>query len=50
MKRIAIWTMLALLLTGCASKTEQIEEPSELELEMKALYGENKVIEGDYPD
>ena len=50
MKRIAIWTMLALLLAGCASKTEQIEEPSELELEMKALYGENKVIEGDYPD
>ncbi len=42
--------MLALLLAGCASKTEQIEEPSELELEMKALYGENKVIEGDYPD
>ena len=42
-----------MLLVACSSKQEQQQqpqEPSALEQEMAALYGENKVIEGDYPD
>ena len=42
-----------MLLVACSSKQEeqqQPQEPSALEQEMAALYGENKVIEGDYPD
>ncbi len=53
MKQISIWSMmlLSLLLVACGSKQEeQPQEPSALEQEMTALYGENKVIEGDYPD
>ena len=53
MKQISIWSMmlLSVLLVACGSKQEeQHQEPSALEQEMTALYGENKVIEGDYPD
>ena len=53
MKQISILSMmlLSLLLAACGSKQEeQPQEPSALEQEMTALYGENKVIEGDYPD
>ena len=52
MKRLAIYLVLLAGLTSCSSKQEaqQPEEPSPLEQEMTALYGENKVIEGDYPD
>ena len=53
MKQISIWSMmlLSLLLVACGSQQEeQPQEPSALEQEMTALYGENKVIEGDYPD
>ena len=51
MKQIALYVTMAVLLTACASKQEQQpQEPSALEQEMTALYGENKVIEGDYPD
>ena len=50
MKRILIWILLTLFLTGCSSKQEQLDGPSELEQEMTALYGENKTIVGDYPD
>ena len=43
--------LLSLLLVACGSQQEeQPQEPSALEQEMTALYGENKVIEGDYPD
>ena len=43
--------LLSVLLVACGSKQEeQHQEPSALEQEMTALYGENKVIEGDYPD
>lgn len=41
------------LLTSCGSKQEtsvENELPSELEQRMMALYGENRTIEGDYPD
>jgi len=39
------------LLAACSNKQEQQPQaPSALEQEMKALYGENKVINGDYPD
>ena len=39
------------MLLACASKQEkQPQEPSALEQEMTALYGENKVIDGNYPD
>ena len=42
---------MTLLLTACGSKQESLPvEPSQQELEMKELYGENKVIEGAYPD
>ena len=40
-----------MLLAACGTKqTEQPAEPSALEQEMAALYGENKVINGIYPD
>ena len=40
-----------MLLAACGTKqTEQPAEPSALEQEMAALYGENKVINGAYPD
>lgn len=43
--------MLLVLLAACGSKQqEQPAEPSALEQEMTALYSENKVIEGEYPD
>ena len=43
--------MLLLLLAACSSnQADQSEGPSALEQEMTALYGENKVIEGHYPD
>ena len=43
--------MLLLLLAACSSnQADQPEGPSPLEQEMTALYGENKVIEGRYPD
>ena len=42
---------IALLSASCGSKEEaQPAGPSQLEQEMEALYGENKVIEGDFPD
>ena len=51
MKRNIIIALLALLLAACGSKqAEQPAGPSPLEQEMTALYGENKVIEGAYPD
>ena len=53
MKRITLYLISLLLLVACSSKQEQQQqpqEPSPLEQEMAALYGENKVIEGDYPD
>ena len=53
MKRITLYLISLLLLVACSSKQEQQQqpqEPSALEQEMATLYGENKVIEGDYPD
>ena len=51
MKRIVCFYWILLLLAACSSKQETPSQgPSELEQEMTALYGENKVIEGDYPD
>ncbi len=51
MKRIVCFYWILLLLAACSSKQEAPSQgPSELEQEMTALYGENKVIEGDYPD
>ncbi len=53
MKRITLYLISLLLLVACSSKQEeqqQPQEPSALEQEMAALYGENKVIEDDYPD
>lgn len=50
MKRTTLYILL-MLLTACGAKqTEQPAEPSALEQEMAALYGENKVINGAYPD
>lgn len=50
MRRIAFYCFL-LLLAACGTKQqEQPKEPSALEQEMMALYGENKVVEGEYPD
>ena len=50
MKRTTLYILL-MLLTACGTKqTEQPAEPSALEQEMAALYGENKVINGAYPD
>ena len=51
MKRIAFFVIISVLLASCGSKEEsQPAEPSELEQQMMALYGENKVIDGEYPD
>ena len=51
MKQITIMAML-LLLAACSGGQQEEEQvgPSALEQEMTALYGENKVIEGEYPD
>ena len=52
MRQYTFCVALLLLLVACGSKQQQQpSEPSPLEQEMAALYGENKVIEGDdYPD
>ena len=51
MKRWVLYVLLLAVMAACSSKQEQqTEGPSPLEQEMKALYGENRVIEGDYPD
>ncbi len=51
MKRIAFYVIISVLLAACSSKEEtQHAGPSELEQQMTALYGENKVIDGEYPD
>ena len=51
MKRIAFYVIISVLLASCGSREEsRPAEPSELEQQMMALYGENKVIDGDYPD
>ena len=51
MKRIAFYVIISVLLAACSSKEETPPEgPSELEQQMTALYGENKVIDGEYPD
>ena len=43
--------MICVMLASCGSKKQdQSDGPSQLEQEMLALYGENKVIEGAYPD
>ena len=48
---IAVFVLFVLSLASCGSKkAEQPDGPSPLEQEMAALYGENKVIEGEYPD
>ena len=46
------FALLAILLLAACGSTQQSqpEGPSQLEQEMTALYGENKVIEGAYPD
>ena len=51
MRHFVFILLSVLLLDACGSK-EKAEPagPSMLEQEMEALYGENKVIEGDYPD
>ena len=50
MRRITFYLIL-LLLGACGTKQQELPaEPSELEQEMKALYGENKELEGEYPD
>lgn len=51
MKRTAFYILLIAVMTACStSQEQQSAEPSALEQEMTALYGENQVIEGDYPD
>ena len=51
MRRISFYCIILLLLGACSSKQqEQPLEISEKYQEMFALYGENKTIEGDYPD
>ena len=51
MKRTILHILLFAVMTACSSsQDQQPSEPSALEQEMTALYGENKVIEGEYPD
>ena len=51
MKRITLYLLLIVALTGCGGKeASQVEAPSQLETEMTALYGVNEVIKGAYPD
>ena len=51
MKRITLYLVLIVILAACVKKQEPLSEgPSALEQEMTALYGENKVIDGEYPD
>lgn len=51
MRQLTFYIIVLLLFAACSSKqAEQREGPSQLEQEMTALYGENKAIEGDYPD
>ena len=51
MKRLMIYLLMLAVLVACGTKQdEQSAIPSPLEQEMQALYGENRVIEGDYPD
>ena len=50
MRRIAFYCFLLLLAACGAKQQKQQSGSSQLEKEMTALYGENKVIEGDYPD
>lgn len=50
MRRIAFYCFLLLLAACGAKQQEQPKEPSALEQEMTALYGENKVIKGAYAD
>ena len=50
MRQTGLFFAILLLLVSCGSKQEEREFPSQLEQEMMALYGENKVIQGDYPD
>lgn len=51
MKRITLYLLLIVALTGCGGKeASQVEAPSQLEKEMTALYGVNEVIKGAYPD
>lgn len=49
MKHFYIIMLLALMAACSAKQEEQPAEPTALEQEMTALYGENKVIEGEYP-
>lgn len=49
MRRIAFYCIL-LLMAACGSKQQQPSGPSPLEQEMAAMYGENKIIEGEFPD
>lgn len=48
--QILLFGLALLSMAACTGKTEAPSEPSPLEQEMTALYGENKVIEGEYPD
>ena len=51
MKRLMIYLLMLAVLVACGTKQdEQSAIPSPLEQEMQALYGENKVIESDYPN
>jgi para-nitrobenzyl esterase len=51
MKRLMIYLLMLAVLVACGTKQdEQSAIPSPLEQEMQAFYGENRVIEGDYPD
>lgn len=52
MKHFVLYLVLLVSLASCGSRTQetQPEEPSALEREMTALYGDNKVINGEFPD